>query len=245
METKLPVFICPSTARAEGEYITCASTASAGSANPNKGTTYTVKGWIDYLAPNGFTTPAGPANCWIKDFPGYTSANTTSNAHQAMLDSCPGQTGFANVPTRAPRPLGEIKDGLSNTLLIAETAGWPHQFQGRQREPVADCDPSNSATNLGTRGSWAGFQSFVYYTYSADGALNSGSSPGNAQGDLVACAVNCYNRMQPYSFHPGGVYVLFCDGSVRFVAETVSPVAYGQITIIDDGQTITDGAVQP
>ena len=38
--------------------------------------------------------PQGPATCWIKDFPGYTSANTTSNAHQAMLASCPGQRGL-------------------------------------------------------------------------------------------------------------------------------------------------------
>jgi prepilin-type processing-associated H-X9-DG protein len=43
-----------------------------------------------------------------------------------------------------------------------------------------------------------------------------------------------------YSFHPGGVTILFCDGSVRFTAETLSPLAFGQIVTIDDGQTIND-----
>ena len=35
------------------------------------------------------------------------------------------------------------------------------------------------------------------------------------------CAVNCSNNQEIYGFHPGGVNVLFSDGSVRFVKQTI------------------------
>jgi prepilin-type processing-associated H-X9-DG protein len=56
--------------------------------------------------------------------------------------------------------------------------------------------------------------------------------------------MNRDNQHQMYSFHPGGVMILFCDGSVRFTAEALSPLAFGQIVTIDDGQTIHDPNVQ-
>jgi prepilin-type N-terminal cleavage/methylation domain-containing protein/prepilin-type processing-associated H-X9-DG protein len=227
-ETKLSIFICPSTTRMDGEYISCSGKASTGSANPDKSTTYTVKGYIDYMAPNGFQPTTTGWGTQVAQF------SNNYNAHNAMLDNTTNSS-FANGSGRAPRKTSDIKDGLSNTLLIAETAGWPHQYIGRSRSQGADY------TSFGSRGSWAGWQSYVYYTYSEDGSMN--SSTNAASGDLVSCAINCVNKMQPYSFHPGGAYALFCDGSVHFVGEQLSPLAYSQITLIDDGQVITDKSV--
>ena len=236
VETKLPVFICPSTARGDGEYIICSGKATPGSANTDKNTTFTVNGCIDYCAPNGFTAPT---TGWGTQVPVYPNGG---NEQQAMLDSTPSGsfTGANSTLSRAPRILAAIKDGLSNTLLINECAGWPHQYRGRQRVQLADFSPANG-NGLGNRGSWAGWQSFVYYTYSADGLMNSSSNP--TAGDLVNCAVNAYNKMQIYSFHPGGANVLFCDGSVRFVGENLSGLAFAQIVLIADGQPISDSNI--
>ena len=226
-ERKLPVFICPSSPRQNG-YIPLSTTASTGSANPDKGTTLTMKGWIDYLAPNGFTAPT---TGWGTGFPNFPSSG---NAHQAMLDST-NYVGFANVMSRAPRKLRDIKDGLSNTLLINETAGWPQHWSAG-----VQVSPDLTFTN---RGSWAGWQTYVYLVYSRDGTMSSSANP--TAGDLLNCGVNCNNYNQIYGFHPGGAYVLFCDGSVRFVGENMSGLALGQIVDIDDGQTIIDGNALP
>jgi prepilin-type N-terminal cleavage/methylation domain-containing protein/prepilin-type processing-associated H-X9-DG protein len=240
VETNLPVFVCPSSPRMTD--IICAGPATSGSANPGTSTTFTVHGRIDYLAPNGFTPPTNGWGTSVRAFSDTTG--TSDNAHEAMLDSSPLFT--PTVLSRAPRKLSDIKDGLSNTLLINETAGWPHQFVGRQQQPLNDysstVNGASVADCLGNRGSWAGWQAFVYLTYSADGSLNSSANP--TQGDVVNCAVNGKNYNQIYSFHPGGALVLFCDGSVRFVGESLSPLAFSQIVLIDDGQLITDGNLQ-
>ena len=228
VENKLATFICPSTTRGAGEYITCTGAPTAGSARYGDSTKYSVKGYIDYLAPNGFSAPTTGWGLNVASF------SDSTNMHQALLDSA---SSFTDMPQNcAPRKLSEITDGLSNTLLINETAGWPHQYLGRQREQGDDY-------SLGNRGSWAGWQSYSYNTYSRDGTMS--SSKNKDAGDLVTCAINCYNKTQPYSFHSGGAHILFCDGSVHFIYEDISPLTFSQVVYIDDGQIIDDENFNP
>ena len=98
VETVLPVFICPSSARGSGEYIVCSGKATTGSVNPDKSTTFSVNCLIDYLAPNGFRPTTG----WGTSVAAFSNS---TNMHEAMLDSGPG---FTNMPSkdRAPAEIG-------------------------------------------------------------------------------------------------------------------------------------------
>lgn len=227
VETKITAFICPSVDRPDA--IQSSGVASIG---PSKGTTFSVNGWIDYLAPNGMQLPT---TGYGLNFPAWPSSG---NSHQAMLDSTTN-TSFANGPGRSPRKLKAITDGLSKTLIINETAGWPQQWVGHNRVMP---DFSLTSPTLGNRGSWAAWQTFVYWPYSGDGLQNASSNP--TAGDLLNCSINCNNFHEMYSFHSGGAFVALCDGSVRFVSDTLSGLGFAQLVDIDDEQIQSDTALQ-
>jgi prepilin-type N-terminal cleavage/methylation domain-containing protein len=232
VETKISAFICPSVDRTDP--IPSFGKATTGSANPDKSTTFVVNGYIDYLAPNGMQLPT---TGYGTSFPAWPNSG---NSHQAMLDST-NSTGFANGIGRAPRKLKQITDGLSKTLVINETAGWPQQWIGRQRV-LPDFGLAAPAPTLSNRGSWAGWQTFVYWPYSGDGLQNASGNP--TAGDLLNCSINCNNLHEIYSFHSGGALVVLCDGSVRFISEDLTPIGFAQLVDIDDAQVSTDGALQ-
>jgi prepilin-type processing-associated H-X9-DG protein len=94
------------------------------------------------------------------------------------------------------RKITEITDGASNTLLLAEDAGFPAEWtMGKMTEVKFGTTAWASANNILRIG---GFNPAT------------GTTPG-------PCAVNCYNKHEIYSFHPGGANVLFADGATRFL----------------------------
>lgn len=98
-------------------------------------------------------------------------------------------------------PMKDITDGLSNTMLASER------------------DQKKSRAAL-----WPGFQSTTASTgFRVVIPINWGckNQPGGQKCSTAECG-----RYEMASMHPGGVNVLFCDGSVHFVGDTVES-AYG------------------
>ncbi len=134
----------------------------------------------------------------------------------------------AIVPNRGI-PLSEIKDGLSNTLLVTEDAGRPIFYTSAGIGPDNN-DPGAGnlpVTNGRVRGAgWADTSSAIpVHGFTSDGL----SAPG-------PCAVNCTNNNEAFSFHPGVVVGLACDGSIQNVSDRIILQEYSELITRDGGE---------
>jgi prepilin-type N-terminal cleavage/methylation domain-containing protein/prepilin-type processing-associated H-X9-DG protein len=153
---------------------------------------------VDMAPPS--TTPAGP---WQSAPSDYTP--TTRIAQGAIT------AGFVNytptdingmMVTNMKLGFADVLDGTSNTIALAEDAGRPQRWQAGK---MTNSQVANSAAG------WADRNNLIAPT----GAKTDGSAR------LGPCAMNCTNDNELYSFHPGGVNVVFGDGSVHFLRSSI------------------------
>lgn len=104
-----------------------------------------------------------------------------------------------------PCPAADVSDGLSNTILLVEDAGRPQLWR-----------MGAAAWGAAKFPSWA--EPDYEIEMSGSDRLTTGSGEGNG-----TCVLNCTNDNEVYSFHSGGAYVLFGDGSVHFIAQQIDP----------------------
>ena len=132
-----------------------------------------------------------------------------------------------------PRKPRDITDGLSNTILMLESAGHPVNYILRHKN---DSPPDY----FGWYGEWPDTVGMFVVPYSADGttptfihpAAGGGGTPGGT------CIMNCNNNQAPYSFHSGGINVALCDGSVRFLSESMEALTFWNLCCRDDGNVL-------
>ena len=126
----------------------------------------------------------------------------------------------------------DITDGTSNTMLLYELAGWPDYYV--RRTLTRPYVPGNySRTGFGTYGAWAGLQE-----------LNVTSFAGGESTADGPCIVNCHNGYNAlYSFHPGGMNTLACDGSVRFMKESINKSTVSAYITRDMGEIISSDSL--
>ncbi|MCI0463473.1 MAG: DUF1559 domain-containing protein [Gemmataceae bacterium] len=112
----------------------------------------------------------------------------------------------------------EITDGTSNTMLYFESAGSPGVYRRRTlvgQEPEVEI-------------AWAHYQSIRILSYTYDGEVIGGP-----------CTINCRNGWNAaYSFHSGGMNIALCDGSVRFISETVDKNTMRRLVCRNDGEVL-------
>jgi prepilin-type N-terminal cleavage/methylation domain-containing protein len=143
----------------------------------------------------------------------------------APLASLLNYTGDVNgiMPKNTTPTFGDVTDGLSNTILLSESAGRPDLYQ--QGKLI-----SSSPSLFVNGGGWVRPGSAIWLM----GSDGTGTIiPG------TACSINCTNGQgfttyppngfygtdgtgQLYSFHTSGVNAVFGDGSVHFLSQSLS-----------------------
>lgn len=120
--------------------------------------------------------------------------------------------------------LKQYSDGLSKTLLIGECAARPDVWRGKTKTlEVNQC--VGWADNLGP--------------FKVDPMLSTGiKTPKAAAGQGVP--MNATNDGEFYSFHPGGIVVVFCDGSSKFINENIDLVVFCATVTRSGNERITN-----
>jgi len=100
---------------------------------------------------------------------------------------------------------GDIRDGMSHTVMIVECGGRPAVWRmGKLHSEFFNDQGIGWADSEGP--------------FSLDGTNDDGSLEG---GPDCTIAMNGRNDNEPYSFHPAGANLLFADGHVQFTADTI------------------------
>lgn len=127
-----------------------------------------------------------------------------------------------------------VEDGLTNTLMLIEDAGRPVFYTRFELTPTDNTPGGGSPDVVGGRvlgAGWADDRNEV----TLHGFTNDGlSAPG-------PCPMNCTNNDEPFSFHPTGINVVFGDGAVRLLSETIAIDVFAAL-VTCNGDEILDSA---
>lgn len=126
-------------------------------------------------------------------------------------DMSEDQMPMLHVGRSTPATLRRVTDGLSKTVLIGEQAsGLIHKHN------------DFPALSGGINGPWFW-----------DGG---GAYIGEHQVDPSFKSINASTSVGLFSFHHRGAHTTFCDGSLRFLSEDISPETLTALLVRDDGR---------
>jgi prepilin-type N-terminal cleavage/methylation domain-containing protein/prepilin-type processing-associated H-X9-DG protein len=187
--------------------------------------------------------------------PNYTGAPNAAGGYRWKPSRA---RGALDIKDRAVPIIG-VADGSSNTILLAEDAGRTQDYQTSYAEPVSMYPGASPAPGTGSlRSFWRWAEQDNAFGVSGDPlatpngpykAINNNSTPyggpancswtTGATGAYYSSANNCGPNDEIYSFHSGGANVVFCDGHVAFLRESISAVTMRYLVTREGGESIS------
>jgi prepilin-type N-terminal cleavage/methylation domain-containing protein/prepilin-type processing-associated H-X9-DG protein len=174
-----------------------------------------------------------------------TGADLTSWGNDYWVNHALSAPTYALLGGSSPTPIlsgsaprmAMCTDGLSNTFLTLEHAGYDKHYVKGVGMPMPDSDRTlDQPGSWGTWLGWCAFQLQGYPNYTpATYPTNLSNIPSGTD-----CAVNCNNSQGIFGFHPSGANVAMGDGSVRHLSTTLSVKAMMYMATRDGGETIPE-----
>lgn len=223
VEPPIPLLVCPSHPTEERQLTTLASRFS-GPPVPD------LVGWAgDYVVNNG-------------------AINTDAPIEEIFRTGGPGWIQVDGVTVNRS-PDSAIADGLSQTIWSWETSASEIIIPGSNLKIPANENARPGFTFfLNTQGGkitstgiastksylhgWAGICLGTVYAYDREGRTG---GPGPDFPNTINVSTDWQN---PYSYHPQGANVVFCDGATRFLDQGIDPVVMFAICTKTYGETV-------
>jgi prepilin-type N-terminal cleavage/methylation domain-containing protein/prepilin-type processing-associated H-X9-DG protein len=205
---------------------------------------------VDYDPANGGWASTNPNAIAVTDYAGvygvhplFWAANglpAPANPYGAITNS--------NGADARPIALTDIKDGTSNTILVAESAGRPYLYNNggvRQSQDLTTVEVNG--------GGWARPGSEIWLIGFADKGGNTAGGPyavnagnglsfgGNYPSKTVPNSTNPLNTDgsgQIFGFHTSGANVLLADGSVRLLDSSIAPATLQALVTRANGDIV-------
>ncbi len=155
----------------------------------------------------------------------------------------------ATLTRRCGRSIAAVPDGTSNTAAIIEDVGKAHEsYSPFMKAGYADACPNcvdKSPTGLKNNYRWMepdianGISGPHNDAVNRTARINNNSTPKGGPASCPWSINNCGPNDEPFSFHTGGCNVVFGDGSVRFVRDSVSAQILRSMSTADGGEIAT------
>lgn len=213
----IPAFICPSNNQETMRLGQIIEPDNGGWNSPYNDTA----GGLDYVGNLGHMWSGWHDNGPLPDFPSpdgrfVRGSAGTPWASERWNNDNPIINGVCLY--RGCRKIAQITDGTSNTVGVYETMHWRG---GAQAPNFYDPqDVANWASALGATGTMRNVLN------------NKNPAWQGGNGDV--------RNWGPQSNHVGGVHILLCDGSVRFLTENVDNLVRYNLSVRNDGNPIGD-----
>jgi prepilin-type processing-associated H-X9-DG protein len=128
--------------------------------------------------------------------------------------------------------LADVTDGTSNTLLLSEVLkAWSSEDNDWRGDIHNDDGVFRFHTKLSPNTSAPDVIESGWFQATGDPAMPAVAGAGSAQVTQVTAA---------RSRHSGGVNVVLCDGSTRFVSDDIALDAWQAMGTMNGGETVTE-----
>ena len=216
IQTPLKIMICPSAIHPSLTY-----SDSIGFLGMNFPFTASV---ADYAPLSGINGGAAALLNSLGASPPYTTTNSVLGASYPTIIGPPALLAAVGDPaSNGARKITDITDGTSNTLILAEDAGRPQQWE------MGKLISGGFTSGAG----WGDPNA----EYGLDG-----TNPANGSSMPGACPISCNNDNEVYSFHTNGANVMFADGSVHFITGSINIVTFGALITAQGNEVIPGNA---
>jgi prepilin-type processing-associated H-X9-DG protein len=233
---KFSLFRCPSSPTSDelvlaynSSYISPGNDAFAPPAGSGSGT--------NIFGQPVYPTTANTSTGWTSDYAPLAQVKTSKDATGAEVAfsnpllaalNANGRPSKGALRQNGTTPILDIVDGTSNTTLYSEAAGRDMQYFANRVAVPYD-------TTKITGPIWADSDNRLTVTGTdATGTASIGTGP---------CVMNCNNLAGDiYSFHTGGANVVFADGSVRFVRDTITITTLAALVTKAGGEVVDPGS---